>query len=146
MLSWCFPLLSLQPHPWVRLRTVTEQGSYLSLAPLQFFFNSSATENYIYFSHEVSIVFYFSQKGYSDIIAMQWMFCFSVWHVVSTSQMKINTVCLLYFTFSSHAITFLPEFFDLELGISDPEVYTRPSTCMLALPEHMDSDWCIFYS
>ncbi|XP_026792729.1 mammalian ependymin-related protein 1 [Pangasianodon hypophthalmus] len=38
------------------------------------------------------------------------------------------------------SVTTSTRIFDLELGISDPEVFTPPSTCMSALPERMASD------
>lgn len=38
------------------------------------------------------------------------------------------------------SVTTTTRFFDLEPGISDPEVFTPPATCMSALPERMASD------
>nr|XP_046178509.1 mammalian ependymin-related protein 1 [Oncorhynchus gorbuscha]XP_046197542.1 mammalian ependymin-related protein 1-like [Oncorhynchus gorbuscha] len=38
------------------------------------------------------------------------------------------------------SITTSTRFFDLQLGISDPEVFTPPSSCQSARPERMDSD------
>jgi len=38
------------------------------------------------------------------------------------------------------SVTTSTRFFDLQLGISDPEVFTPPSTCQSALSEKMTSD------
>ncbi|CAB1325706.1 unnamed protein product [Coregonus sp. 'balchen'] len=38
------------------------------------------------------------------------------------------------------SVTTSTRFFDLQLGISDPEVFTPPSSCESARPERMDSD------
>ncbi|KAJ8011419.1 hypothetical protein DPEC_G00058010 [Dallia pectoralis] len=38
------------------------------------------------------------------------------------------------------SVTTSTRFFDLQLGISDPEVFTPPSSCQSALPERMDYD------
>lgn len=44
------------------------------------------------------------------------------------------------------SVTTTTRFFDLEPGISDPEVFTPPSTCISALPERMTSDCWTFHS
>lgn len=80
---------------------------------------------------------------YSKYVILLYIFVFLLVFAVET-WVGIYTVKDCYPVQETYAksynVTSSTRFFDLQLGISDPSVFTPPSTCQAASPEEMSDD------